>query len=77
MIDKHILDGKVGGRFIKLPCAAATYYKAKGWILTASELANAGLMVSPQRGPSRRTGAATDTTDELSKAPADARDDRG
>ena len=34
-IDKHILDGKVGGRFIKLPCAAATYYKAKGWILTA------------------------------------------
>ena len=59
MIDKHMLGGKVGGRFFKLLCAAATYYKANGWVLTPSELANAGLLVSPKdsSGMSRAMGA--------------------
>ena len=59
MIDKHMISGKIGGRFFKLLCAAATYYKANGWVLTASELANAGLTVSPKdsSGLNRAMGA--------------------
>jgi hypothetical protein len=46
MIEHHMLGAK-GGRFFKLLCAAATMHKAKGWVLSASELANAALDVSP------------------------------
>jgi hypothetical protein len=47
MIQKHMTQGKVGGRFFRLLCAAATMHKANGWELSSSELANAALMVSP------------------------------
>jgi hypothetical protein len=46
MIAKHMI-GRGGGRFFKLLCAAATNHKANGWTLTASDLANAALAVSP------------------------------
>jgi hypothetical protein len=59
MIDKHVINGKIGGRFFKLLCAAATRCKANGWMLTASELANAALLVSPKdsSGMNRAMGA--------------------
>jgi hypothetical protein len=59
MIDKHVINGKIGGRFFRLLCAAAAYYKANGWMLSSSELANAGLLVSPRdsSGINRAMGA--------------------
>jgi hypothetical protein len=59
IIDRHVIQGKVGGRFFKLLCAAATRYKANGWALSASELANAALLVSPKdsSGMNRALGA--------------------
>jgi hypothetical protein len=47
MIGRHMFNGQAGGRFMKLLCAAATMHKANGWALSASELANAALQVSP------------------------------
>ena len=47
MIQKHMTQGKVGGRFFRLLCAAATMHKANRWELSASELANAALQISP------------------------------
>jgi hypothetical protein len=47
MIGRHMVNGQAGGRFMKLLCAAATMHKANGWALSASELANAALQVSP------------------------------
>jgi hypothetical protein len=47
MIQKHMTQGKTGGRFFRLLCAAATMHKANGWELSNSELANAALQVSP------------------------------
>jgi hypothetical protein len=47
MIDRYMRSGLPSGRFFRLLCAAATRYRTEGWILSASDLANAALHVSP------------------------------